>query len=48
MNKYLSLIIMIALTILVGIWLDNTLPHYGYALGTGMGLSFCLGVLIKI
>ena len=47
--KYITgVLLMIALTIPTGIWLDHTLPHYGFALGFGIGFAFIIGVFTNI
>jgi len=42
--KYLQgMVLVVLLTFIIGFWLENTLPDYGYALGTGIALSFIIG-----
>jgi len=36
------------LSLFIGKWLETSLPHYGYALGVGMGLAFIIGVFTDI
>jgi hypothetical protein len=47
MKNFTIIISMVILTLVIGIWLDKTLPHYGYALGTGLGLAFLSGTFWK-
>jgi len=46
-KQFITILSMLPLTLIIGIWLDHTLPHYGYALGTGLGLSFLLGTFFE-
>lgn len=41
-------ILVLILSTLIGIWVDYSLPHYGFPLGFGIGLSFVIGVFTKL